>query len=101
MTTSHSCKELFVRYLQDFSRHKPGEIKIMIVDDASSHPTKDVKVPENMILLPITPYCPELNPDEKVWQWTRGSDGHEDIRHDGPFGNEDRALDSDAGKWTH
>ena len=31
--------------------------------------TKDVELPENIILLPIPPYCPELNPAEKMWQW--------------------------------
>ena len=41
----------------------------MIIDNAAFHSTKDVELPENIILLPIPPYCPELNPAEKMWQW--------------------------------
>ena len=33
------------------------------------HSTKEVQLPENIILIPIPPYCPELNPAEKMWQW--------------------------------
>lgn len=68
MTTKSVCKELFVKYLEDFSNHKPKELKIIIIDNATFHSTKDVKIPENIILFPIPPYCTELNPAEKVWQ---------------------------------
>ena len=71
MTTQSVCKELFVKYLEDFSNHKPSELKIMIIDNAAFHSTKDVKIPNNIILFPIPPYCPELNPAEKMWQWMK------------------------------
>ena len=29
---------------------------------------KDIELPKNIVLLNIPPYCPELNPAEKVWQ---------------------------------
>ena len=29
----------------------------------------NIKIPENMVLLPIPPYSPELNPVEKMWKW--------------------------------
>lgn len=71
MTTTNVCKELFIKYLEDFSLHKPREFKIIIIDNASFHSTKDVELPNNIILLPIPPYCPELNPAEKIWQWMK------------------------------
>ncbi len=71
MTTNGVCKDLFIKYLNDFSRHKPTELKIMIIDNASFHSTKGMILPDNIILLPIPPYCPELNPAEKVWQWMK------------------------------
>ena len=71
MTTQGVCKDFFIKYLQDFSNHKPGELKIMIIDNAAFHSTKDVVLPENIVLMPIPPYCPELNPAEKVWQWMK------------------------------
>ncbi|OWP82578.1 transposase, partial [Flavobacterium davisii] len=57
--------------LEDFSNHKPTELKIMIIDNAAFHSTKDVIIPDNIFLLPIPPYCPELNPAEKMWQWMK------------------------------
>ncbi len=71
MTTSHVCKEFFIQYLKDFSEHKINELKIIVIDNASFHSTKDIDLPENIVLLPIPPYCPELNPAEKVWQWMK------------------------------
>ncbi len=71
MTTNVVCKELFIKYLEDFSKEKPEELKILIVDNAAFHSTKDVELPKNIVLLNIPPYCPELNPAEKVWQWMK------------------------------
>ena len=71
MTTTNVTKEFFIKYLEDFSKHKPKELKIIVIDNASFHSTKDVTLPENIILLPIPEYCPELNPAEKVWQWMK------------------------------
>ncbi len=71
MTTSHVNKEFFVKYLIDFSNENPKELKILIVDNAAFHSTKDINLPENIILLRIPPYCPELNPAEKIWQWMK------------------------------
>nr|WP_262493525.1 transposase [Flavobacterium columnare] len=39
-----------------------------MIDNAAFHSTKDVIIPQNIFLLPIPPYCPELNPAEKIWQ---------------------------------
>lgn len=71
MTTNQVCKELFIKYLEDFANHKPKELKILVIDNAAFHSTKDIVLPENIILLNIPPYCPELNPAEKVWQWMK------------------------------
>lgn len=71
MTTDGVCKDLFIKYLQDFSQHKPEELKIIVIDNAAFHSTKDIVLPENIVLMPIPPYCPELNPAEKVWQWMK------------------------------
>lgn len=71
MTTQGVCKDFFIKYLEDFSKHKSEELKIMIIDNAAFHSTKDIVLPENIVLMPIPPYCPELNPAEKVWQWIK------------------------------
>ena len=71
MTTDGVCKDLFVKYLEDFSKHKPRELKIIVIDNAAFHSTKDIVLPENIVLMPIPPYSPELNPAEKIWQWMK------------------------------
>ena len=71
MTTDGVCKDLFIKYLEDFSKHNPGELKIIVIDNAAFHSTKGIVLPENIVLMPVPPYCPELNPAEKVWQWMK------------------------------
>ena len=71
MTTDHVCKDFFIKYLEDFSKHKPEELKIIVIDNAAFHSTKDIILPGNIVLMPIPPYCPELNPAEKIWQWMK------------------------------
>ena len=43
----------------------------MIVDGASSHVSKDLLIPENIRLVRLPPYSPELNPQEHVWDELR------------------------------
>ena len=59
---------IFEAYLQAFSRYKPEEFKVIVIDNAGFHSTKNIEIPPNIRLLNIPPYCPELNPCEKIWQ---------------------------------
>jgi len=65
-----SCK-IFELYLNEFSKHKPEEFKILVIDNAGFHSTKNIQIPENIYLLNIPPYCPELNPCEQVWKYIK------------------------------
>jgi hypothetical protein len=58
---------IFEAYLKGFSRYKPKEYKIVVIDNAGFHSTKNIEVPDNIYLLRIPPYNPELNPCEQVW----------------------------------
>jgi len=44
---------------------------VMIVDGASSHVAKDLRIPQNIRLVRLPPYAPELNPQEHVWDELR------------------------------
>ncbi len=43
----------------------------MVLDGARSHRSKDLQVPDNMILLRLPAYSPELNPAERLWEELR------------------------------
>lgn len=62
---------IFERYLREFSQHKPDEFKIVIIDNAGFHSTKNIEIPDNIFLLRIPPYTPELNPCEQIWQYIK------------------------------
>ncbi len=63
--------KIFEAYLKDFSEFKPDEYKIVILDNAAFHQGKTLKIPDNIFLLNIPPYSPELNPAEQVWQYIK------------------------------
>ena len=65
------CKNLLVKYLEYFSLSQPSELKIRIIDNAAFDSTKEVELPKSIILFPIPPYCSELNPAERVWEWMK------------------------------
>ena len=44
---------------------------VMCLDGAGWHTSTHVKLPENIQLLPLPPYSPELNPTEHIWDYLR------------------------------
>lgn len=58
-------------FLSQVSEAHSAELIVMVLDGASSHKAKDLVIPENMRLLPLPPYAPELNPQEHVWDELR------------------------------
>jgi DDE superfamily endonuclease len=52
----------------------PGAHSVMICDGAGWHQTGgSLRVPENITLLKLPPYAPELNPVENVWEYLRAN----------------------------
>jgi len=45
----------------------PKEFKIVFLDNGKFHKAKKLVIPNNIVLVFIPPYCPELNPAEKIW----------------------------------
>jgi hypothetical protein len=50
-----------------------GAIAVLVLDGASWHTSPRLRVPDNIVLLPLPPYAPELNPVENVWQFIRAN----------------------------
>jgi hypothetical protein len=69
------CREMNTVRMGEFliqvSQAHPREFIVMVVDGASSHKAKDLVIPDNIRLLPLPPYAPELNPQEHVWDELR------------------------------
>jgi len=59
-------------FLDQFSRSLPeNEVAIMYADQAGWHGSKALRVPENVILLPIPAYTPEVNQVERIWLYLK------------------------------
>ncbi len=58
-------------FLSQVSQAHPEEFIVMVVDGASSHKAKELVVPENIRLIPLPGYSPELNPQEHIWDEVR------------------------------
>ena len=59
-------------YIDQLSKHvKVGRQIVLVIDNARWHTSKQLKVPENITLIPLPAYSPELNPMEQVWQWMK------------------------------
>jgi hypothetical protein len=58
-------------FLNHVSRRHVNDYIVMVLDGASSHKSHDLRVPENMALVRLPPYSPELNPAERLWEEIR------------------------------
>lgn len=54
--------------LEEFSLHLKSKKVILIMDQAGWHSSSRLIMPKNMKILYLSPYSPELNPAEKLWQ---------------------------------
>ena len=66
MNTDH-----MTAFLAQVSTAHKDEFMLMVLDGASSHVSKGLVVPENIHLLRLPPYAPELNPQKHVWDEVR------------------------------
>jgi hypothetical protein len=58
----------FQVFLAEFSRAYPDSMNVLVVDGAPAHISGSLVIPENVVLFRLPPYCPELNPMERIWQ---------------------------------
>jgi hypothetical protein len=62
---STSCLNL---HLKEISIRYPDNHIVLVWDGAGSHRCDELEVPENMTLIELPPYSPELNPTENFWK---------------------------------
>ena len=61
-------------HLAEISRNVAvGAHAVLILDGAGWHGANALVVPDNLSLLTLPPYSPELNPVENIWQYLRAN----------------------------
>ena len=63
--------DCFERYLKELSTHKSEEFKILLLDNGAFHKAQRLNIPDNIALLFLPPYSPELNPAEMMWRYIK------------------------------
>lgn len=72
MITPTVCTELMNQHLKFIGEEAGPDVQVVLVlDNAGWHVSRSLAVPENVTLLPLPPYSPELNPVERVWAYLR------------------------------
>ena len=74
----------------------PGAHAVVVLDGAGWHQQGGkLRVPDNLTLLHLPPYSPELNPVENVWAWLRGNKLSNRV-----FNSYDAIVDACADAWN-
>lgn len=58
-------------FLEVISKRHPDHYLLMVMDGASCHTSKGLIVPDNIEILPLPPYSPQLSPQENIWDEMR------------------------------
>lgn len=58
-------------HLDILSKEHPDTCNVVVLDGAGWHRAKALKIPENVKLIPLPPYSPQLNPIERVWDYLK------------------------------
>lgn len=64
-----STMNVFLKMMSDELKH--DEHAVLIMDQAGWHKAKKLIVPDNITVLYLPPYSPELNPVERLWGYMR------------------------------
>ena len=64
--------EIMNIYLRQFSLELAEDVHAVLVwDQAGYHKASGLKIPENITIIPLPAYSPELNPVENLWHYFR------------------------------
>lgn len=68
----HANTETMQAHLDDLGRSlDPAVHAVLVLDGAGCHQSTKLQVPDNLTLLPLPPYSPELNLAEMLWREMR------------------------------
>ena len=72
-----------------------GSHAALVLDGAGYHIAAALTIPENVTLVRLPPYAPELNPIENVWEYLRGNKLAISV-----FDDYDDIVDKTCGAWN-
>ena len=88
-------------FLEQFTKETDPEVYVILVwDQAGFHTSNDLKVAQNVTIVPLPAYSPELNPVENLWHYfrshywaNRSYKDYDDLRHAAIDAWQNAALD--------
>jgi transposase len=60
--------DMFQLFVDAFAHAFPQSLNILLLDNSGAHTAARLTLPQNVRLLFLPPYCPELSPIERVWR---------------------------------
>ena len=70
------CMQLFI---DEVTTRYPNERLVLVLDGAGWHRSAAIRLPDNLRLLLLPPYSPELNPVEPIWDDLREKHFHNPV----------------------
>ena len=64
----YSNADTFQLFVDAFAQAFPDSLNILLLDNSGAHTAHRIRWPENVRCVGLPPYCPELNPIERLWR---------------------------------
>ena len=58
----------FQLFVDAFAQGYSDSLNLLLLDNGGLHTAKQLRLPDNVRLVFLPPYCPELNPIERLWR---------------------------------
>jgi len=65
------CTDMMNLYLDKLSQEFRDQLIVLIMDQAGWHKSKELIIPDNIRIIYLPPYSPELNPVERFWRYLK------------------------------
>jgi transposase len=59
---------MFQLFVDAFAQAFPDSLNILLLDNSGAHTAQQIRWPDHVRCVWLPPYCPELNPIERVWR---------------------------------
>jgi hypothetical protein len=60
--------DMFQLFIDTFAHAFADSLNLLLLDNSGAHTAQRLTLPDNVHLVFLPPYCPELNPIERVWR---------------------------------